>query len=57
MVEHSPLQEVADLSLEIVVPLLGGVDRLLVHLVDTNNHMLDTKRVRQKDVLVHLAVR
>ena len=32
------------------------VDRLLVLLVDTNNHMPDTERVRQRDVLTSLAV-
>ena len=54
-VEPSPLQEVADLSLGLVVPLLGVVDCRLVNPVDGNNHPTDTERVRQKDLLVRLA--
>ena len=52
----SVLPEVADLGLGLVVPLLGVVDCLLVRLVDSNIHLLDTMRVRQKNVFVTLAV-
>ena len=51
-VEASPPQEVVDRSLDLVVPPLGVVDRLLISLTDSNNHLLDTKRVRQKNVLL-----
>ena len=49
-------EEVAGLHLDLVVPLLGVVDCLLVHPVVSNNHPMDTKRVRQKNVLASLAV-
>ena len=41
---NSLLQEVPILGL--IVPFLNVVDRLFVHLVDGNNHLLDAKRVR-----------
>ena len=47
-VEARALQGVVDRSLDLVVPLLGVGDRLLVHLVYCNNHLIDSKRVRQK---------
>ena len=49
-------QEVAALRLDLVVPLLGVVDRFLVHIVEGNNRLLDTRRVRQKNVLASLPV-
>ena len=42
-VESSLLQEVPSLGLGLNVPLLGVVDRLLVHLVNINDHLLDSK--------------
>ena len=50
------LDEALDLLLDLLKPGLrvGGLSR--VHLVDTNNQLLDTKGVGQEGVLTSLAV-
>ena len=50
------LKELGDGVLDLVVTLLGVHDRLGVHLVDGNDHLLDTKSEGKESVLTGLTV-
>jgi len=55
-VEPDLLQETGDLVLDLSVTVLGVVDRLVVHLVDGANHLLDSKGEGKEGVLTGLTV-
>jgi hypothetical protein len=48
-------QELADLLLDLLIALLGVVGRLVVHLVDADDHLLHTQREGEQSVLAGLA--
>ena len=50
----SALQEARNLLLDLVVASLGEVDRLVVHLVNGNDHLLNTESEGEKSVLLSL---
>ena len=50
------LQEAGDLLLDLGVTVLGVVDRLVVHLVDGADHLLDTEGEGEEGVLAGLTV-
>ena len=50
------LQETGDLVLDLGVTVLGVVDRLVVHLVDGADHLLDTEGEGEEGVLTGLTV-
>jgi hypothetical protein len=50
------LQVVTDLVLDLGVTGLGPVDRLVIHLVDADDHLLDTEGVGEESVLTGLSV-
>lgn len=50
----STLQEVGDFLLDFVVTSLGEVDRLVVHLVDSDDHLTDTQGESQEGVFLSL---
>jgi len=50
------LEEVGNLTLDFEVPLFRVVDGLLIHLVDADDHLLDTKGEGEKSVLAGLTV-
>ena len=49
------LKEIAGFLLDFLESILGPVDGLLVHLVDADDHLLDTQSVSQKSVFSGLA--
>ena len=50
------LQETGDLLLDLSVTVLGVVDRLVIHLVDGADHLLDTEGEGEEGVLTGLTV-
>jgi hypothetical protein len=50
------LEVLRNVLLDLKVTLLRVVGRLLIHLVNANNHLLDTEGVRKESVLTGLAV-
>jgi len=50
------LEVVGHVGLDLKVTLLGVVGGLVIHLVNTNNHLLDTEGVGEESVLTGLTV-